>query len=180
MDIFNEKTKEIIECGVVFEGIEGGGETAIKMYQEAVRLNVLSFDDGDVMELFYGNSVYEKITSATRAVEAICVAFELNKFYKGIQNIGSLLDNENGWAKAGVSSVAPLKQFFTWLAKKDKAPCINDISVLKSVTKILEGGAKATYKITSSDIQGLDFFNLVERVLSGDISVGRDGDLVWN
>jgi|GEM_PF-4357667 len=178
MAIFDKNTMETIEYGIVFEQMEGGNDIAEQMYQRAVRLNARTNADKDVLEFFYGEDVYSRIKTASCAAESICVATELKAFYEKIQSVGCY-NADNGWAKTGTINSVVLRNFFAWLYGTHSAPRTDDISVIKSATKLLEGSAKATYKIVDSRIQCLSFFALVEKIVGKEISVATNGDLIW-
>lgn len=176
MSIFNETVSKMIEYAIIFERIEPDRSTAGMIYQEAVK-NVAYDKAIDILEFFYGYDVYEKINTAKSALECICVATELKPFYEKIQDIGSMNDKTNTWAKYSDLRDQSYKKFFLWLANRDKTPNINDLSMIKIISEKLNHGSMSNYKISSAFLKDCRFCDLVERICRQEISVSIDGDL---
>lgn len=177
MSIFDENTRKIIEYAIVFEGLDKGKDTASMLYQEAVRNKALIDVKNDALEFFYGFGVYDKISTAKKAVESVCIATELKNFYNNMQGVGSMNDEKNCWAKYSEQKDEVYKKFFLWIQERDKTPKIEDLSLIKSVAARLKCGFGANYKVTSDSIRHSSFFDIVRQICDGRISVDSNGDL---
>lgn len=169
MKIFSEEIKEILAIVPQLRAV-GEVDLAKKLCRKCVE-NVSIQNNTDLLELFYGNSVYDKLDDESDAMTYIFMARCLSDLY-------NIILPKISWGKNDSrNSNAAMRAFFEWLTKLDRKPSEKDVDYLKKALMTLTQSDVVSFKV-AEHIKNFTLIEIVPMLVNGIIHVSSSGELI--
>ncbi len=169
MKIFSEEIKEIL---AIVPQLRATGEVELAkelcrkcVEQVSIQSNI------DLLELFYGNFVYDKLDDESDAETYIFVARCLSELYNRRLQKMPWVENDSR------NSNAAMRSFFEWLAKSDRKPCEKDVDYFRKVLMTLTQSDIVSFKV-AEHIKNYTLAEVVSLLVNGTIKVSSSGELI--
>ena len=172
-NIFNDRIRQIIEYAQRLEALEEH-ELAIKICKMLVKREA-TYDEVDLIEVFYGKRAYEAIHKVADAVRYIFIVKCAVEAYEIVSTRRAVDSGVLPWSKDGVCNQS-IKKCFTWLQKRNRQVEGEDVEYYRLLVKVFKGNEIPTYKVSGKH-RGADLVNIISGLVSGKIVVKDDGEL---
>lgn len=173
--VFTEECKEILRLAKKLS-LSGHEELSRNLCLKLVKSN--AYHDGrDVLKLFYGYQVYNKMLCVEDALNFLliinCAKFTYDKiFMKQPINYGA-----NAWAtRDNTRSNDKLKEVFYWLGTRDRSVLINDTLYFRKLINVMQGSETVSFKVDSF-LCDCNLIEIIEGLTSGTIELTNKGEL---
>lgn len=139
--IYQDEIKRAIEYGKRLESL-GEQKLARDLYVKCVRY-VSSYRNTDILQLFYGRTVYDKIQSASDAVNFIYAATVAERFYDLIAAKNPADSGVSAWAECAAHTDSAGARFLEWLSRTGRTPSAGDAAYFQEMyLAVRDGGLK--------------------------------------
>ncbi len=172
-EVFRGEVKTALENAV---RLKGAGEDALSRElcllcakQEAKAAGE------DLLILFYGKGVYDKLNDASDAARYIFIAKCAERVYHTLKTKKPASDRVAPWATRGAVSPV-LAQILSWLTAQGRTPEVTDSAVMKDLLRLLLSGEPVSLAM-SSRIEGMPPLEIVRGLTEGRIKLSRTGEL---
>lgn len=175
IEVFDEQLKEALENAQKLK-LAGEEELSKQMCLMCVK-KVTSYTGVDLIELFYGEQVYEEIKDVTDALKYIFIAKCAMNAYDLIYSKNPASYSASSWAKCDRNnSNRPLRGFFEWLQRRNRSVEERDCNQFKILLNAMVDSDNIYFKM-SDRVAQLRLVDILSMVVSGSITITSDGEL---
>ena len=173
--LFDERMKEALAFAKKLE-LAGEMDLSRQMCVRCVE-KVAIYNNEDLLKLFYGNSVYDKLQRVTDAMKYIYIASCLMDVYNLISSKSPANNTGNAWAKSGsTSSNAQLVTVFEWLSHSGRNVERKDSEHFKKIMRELSKPETIDFQMSTA-MERYTLLSIIKGLVDGYISVSRTGEL---
>lgn len=174
-EVFDEQIKEALENAQKLK-LSGEDELSKQMCLKCVK-KVATYNGNDLIELFYGNKVYDEIKDVTDAIKYIFIAKCAMNAYDMIYSKNPASYSASSWAKSDRSaSDKPLRGFFEWLQRRNRSIEEKDCNQFKVLLNAMAESDRIHFKM-SDRVAELSLIDIISMIVSGSITITSDGEL---
>ena len=171
MELFDNKTKKILEYANRFRRA-GESDVARDICYKCI-IGLANVKGRDLLETFYGASVYNYLETEADAAVYIMIL-------QCLKNLYSIIEYKDSWVDVtALRCDLNMKDFFEWLSKPNKKPTQEDVGYIRKALKLLTNSKGVRY-LMSSYIKNKNFplILIIEKIVSGEITISSNGELV--
>ncbi len=174
-EVFTEEYKTIFELAKKLE-LVGEAESAKKLCRKCVE--TVSFYNGeDVLVLFYGDTVYDKMHNMEDAMNYVFIAQCARNAYDVIYSKNPISYGAGSWAKKDKTACNKLlRDFFDWLKKPNRSVLSSDCKYLRKLLDAMADSDNVYFKV-ADHLLSYTLIDIIKMLVNGSVTVSAEGEL---
>ena len=174
MDIFTSEIKEGLEIAQKLR-LAGMYEPADAFCRRFVK-QAAQRHGVDILELFYGKGVYDKINGESEAAEYIFIAKCAGVLYDQMLAQNPASRDAGAWAIRDITrSQADMREFFEWLSRSRREPIPSDVTYFKRAMRALSNPSRLFFKMRDR-VANYSLVEIVKGLTNGRVTI-KEGEL---
>lgn len=175
-EVFSEEIKNIFSIAKQLE-LTGEIELSKSLCLKCVKA-VAFYNGTDVLTMFYGDGIYEKMRDEGDALNYVFIARCAMSAYDVVYSKNSAYAAAGSWAREDTSeSNQLLKDFFVWLSRPNRSVSASDCKYFKKLTDAMSRPDEVRFKM-SQNIVYRSFTEIIKMLVNGSAKITADGTLI--
>ena len=174
-DLFTGEVKSLLKAAY---NLHEAGEKNIakEMCVKCVK-DVAKHNKVDVLAYFYGDKIYNKMSSPEDAIRYIYIAKCAIEGYDAIEPLGPAKGTNKPWATISNSTSDPqMIEFFKWVRDSEKELTDDDAKYFEILIKAAKNRNKIQFKLAEK-LKGVRLVDIIPLVVNKMRMIAEDGEL---
>ena len=174
-EVFTEEYKTIFKLAKKLE-ILGESESAKKLCQKCVE--TISFYNGeDVLTLFYGEQIYDKMRSMEDAMNYVFIARCARNAYDVIYSKNPISYEASSWAKRDkYASNKLMRDFFDLVKKPNRTILSSDCKYFRKLLDAMTDSENTYFKV-ADHLLTYTIIDIIKMLVNGSVTLTSEGEL---
>ncbi len=174
-EVFTEELKNIFKLAKKLE-LSGETDLSKRLCQKCVE--TVSFYQGeDILSLFYGDGIYEKIHDMSDAMNYVFIARCAMNAYDVIYSKNPISYSASSWAKKDKNASNKLmRDFFEWVKKPNRSILSSDCKYFRKLLDTMTDSENVYFKV-ADHLLTYSLIDIIKMLINGSVTITSDGEL---
>ena len=174
-EVFTEEYKTIFKLAKKLE-ILGETESSKKFCQKCVEA-ISSYNGEDVLSLFYGEQIYDKMRSMEDAMNYVFIARCARNAYDVIYSKNPISYGASSWAKKDKNASNKLmRDFFDWIKKPNRTVLSSDCKYFRKLLDAMTNSENTYFKV-ADHLLTYTIIDIIKMLINGSVTLTSEGEL---